>query len=316
MTGSRWTIAVAAVALAACGGQERAPGNTADSAAPGAAADTAAGSGGRTSLGGFEAPESARYDPELDVWYISNVNGSATARDNNGYISRLKADGTADSMKWIAAGANGVTLNAPKGLGLQGDTLWVTDLDAVRGFNRRTGAPVATVNLAGKAKFLNDLVVGPDGIYATDTGVEEGAGGMEHPGPDQVFHIGAGRKASVALRSDSLQGPNGIAWDAAHGHYVIVPFMGNVVRAWKPGSKTMTPLGTATEQMDGVEVLDSARLLITSWPDSNLFVLQDGKSTPVAGDLPSPADIGIDTRRKIVAIPLLMENRVEFRSLP
>jgi hypothetical protein len=36
----------------------------------------------------------------------------------------------------------------------------------------------------------------------------------------------------------------------------------------------------------------------------------------VSGDLPSPADIGIDTKRHRVAIPLLMEDRVEFRSLP
>jgi hypothetical protein len=316
MTGQRWTLAIAALTLAAgCGGQEtRTPANTADSSA--AITDSAAAGSGPTKLDGFENPESARYDADLDVWYVSNVNGSPVAEDGNGYISRLHGDGTADSMKWIVGGASGVTLNAPKGLGLQGDTLWVADIDAVRGFNRRTGAPVATVDLKGKAKFLNDLVVGPDGVYITDTGVESSGGGMKHPGPDQVFHIGARRKASVALKSDSLQGPNGIAWDAAHGYYVIVPFMGNVVRAWKPGSKTVTSLGTAAGQLDGVEVLDSARLLITSWTDSSLFVLQDGKSTTVSGDLPSPADIGIDTRRNRVAIPLLMENRVEFRSLP
>jgi len=318
MTGSRWTPAIAVLTLAAaCGAREtRTPATTDTAAGSSAAADSTAASSGPTKLEGFENPESARYDAELDVWYVSNVNGSPTAKDNNGYISRLHGDGTADSMKWIVAGTKGVTLNGPKGLGLQGDTLWVADIDAVRGFNRRTGAPVATVDLKGKAKFLNDLVVGPDGVYITDTGVESGGGGMKHTGPDQVFHLGAGHKASVALASDSLEGPNGIAWDGANGRYVIVPFEGKVVRGWKPGSKTVTSLGTTAGQLDGVEALDSARLLITSWTDSSLFVLQAGKSTPVSGDLPSPADIGIDTKRHRVAIPLLMENRVEFRSLP
>lgn len=319
MTGSRWTPAIAVLTLAAaCGGREtRAPATTADSSATStAAADSTAAASGPTRLEGFENPESARYDAELDVWYVSNVNGSPVAKDGNGYISRLHGDGTADSMKWIVSGANGVTLNAPKGLGLQGDTLWVADIDAVRAFNRRTGATVATVDLKGKAKFLNDLVVGPDGVYITDTGVESSGGGMKHTGPDRVFHIGTGHKASVALESDSLEGPNGIAWDAAGGRYVIVPFAGKIVRAWKPGSRSLASLGTAAGQLDGVEVLDSARLLITSWTDSSLFVLQDGKSTTVSGGLPSPADIGIDTRRHRVAIPLLMENRVEFRSLP
>jgi len=320
MTGSRWTLALAALACAACGGGEgRTPGGRADTAGAAGTAGTSAtaSTDSAVKIEGFDSPESARYDPDLDVWYVSNVHGSAIAKDGNGYISRLKADGTVDSLKWIEGGRGGVTLNAPKGLALQGDTLWVADLDAVRGFNRRTGAPVATVDLQGKAKFLNDVVVGPDGVYITDTGVEEGrGGGMQHAGPDQVFHIGPGRKASVALRSDSLAGPNGIAWDAANKRYVIAPFMGRVVRGWTPGSKTTEALGTTPGQVDGVEVLAGDRLLITSWADSSLDILQDGKLTRLAGDLPSPADIGVDTKRGVVAIPMLMEDRVEFRQLP
>lgn len=310
-------LAIAALTLAtACGGRDRPAGAGAESTAVNVVTDSAAAPTGPTRVEGFQGPESARYDPELDVWYVSNVNGSPADRDNNGFISRLKGDGTMDSLKFIAAGAPGVTLNGPKGLTLQGDTLWVADIDAARAFNRRTGAPVATVDLKGKAKFLNDAATGPDGIYLTDTGVEAGAGGMKHAGPDRVFRIGAGHKATVALESDSLMGPNGIAWDAAHGRFIIVPFMGTVVRAWTPGAKTITSLGATAGQLDGVEVLDSTRLLITSWADSSLFVLQNGSEVPVSGGLPSPADIGIDTKRRRVAIPLLMENRVEFRALP
>ena len=36
---------------------------------------------------GFAIPESARYDPERDQYFVSNVNAHATASDNNGYIS-------------------------------------------------------------------------------------------------------------------------------------------------------------------------------------------------------------------------------------
>jgi hypothetical protein len=38
--------------------------------------------------------------------------------------------------------------------------------------------------------------------------------------------------------------------------------------------------------------------------------------TTVSTGLPSPADIGVDLKRGRVAIPLLLENRVEFRQLP
>ena len=42
----------------------------------------------------LQNPESARYDKDLDVWFVSNVNGTPSAKDNNGYISRLRPDGT------------------------------------------------------------------------------------------------------------------------------------------------------------------------------------------------------------------------------
>ena len=63
-----------------------------------------------------------------------------------------------------------MTLNAPKGMALRGDTLFVADIDILRMFNRRTGAPLGGVDVAERgATFLNDVAVGPDGsLYITD----------------------------------------------------------------------------------------------------------------------------------------------------
>lgn len=313
MTRSPWTLAITALTFtAACGRGERAA--PADSA-PAAPDSAAAAASGPSKIEGFQAPESIKYDGELDIWYVSNINGTPVAKDGNGYLSRLKGDGTVDSLKWIVSGTNGVTLDGPKGLALQGDTLWVADITNVRGFNRRTGAPVASIAVKG-AKFLNDVAVGPDGLYVTDTGFEGSAKGIEHTGPDRIYRIAPNRSVSVALDSDSLSGPNGIAWDAGQSRFIVVPFAGNVIRAWKPGSKTTEALGTTKGQLDGVELLGDNSFLVTSWADSSLFVFASGTVTPVATGLPSPADIGVDTKRGRVAIPLLLENRVEFRALP
>ena len=54
-----------------------------------------------------------------------------------------------DSLKFIVGGVNGVQLDAPKGMALQGDTLWVADITNVRGFNRKTGVPVASIASRG-----------------------------------------------------------------------------------------------------------------------------------------------------------------------
>jgi sugar lactone lactonase YvrE len=266
----------------------------------------------------LQNPESARYDKDLDVWFVSNVNGLPSAKDNNGYISRLRPDGTPYNVKFIEGGKKGVTLNAPKGLAINGDTLWVADIDAARAFNKRTGAVIANVNIRGRAKFLNGSAVGPDGaVYMTDTGIIFGPKGeMSHPGPDQVFRVRANGDATVALTSPKLQGPNGITWDQREERFVIVSFAGKGIFGWKPGDKDVQTLGNGPGQQDGVVVLPDGRIVVTSWADSSLFVLQNGKTTTVARGIASPADIDLDPKDSRIAVPQLLANAVQFWEVP
>ena len=309
-------IVLAAAALtSACGGK---PATKPAAAEPPAASEAPVASAPATlrDVEGFKHPESVKYDPGLDVWYVSNINGDPLAKDGNGFISRLKGDGSIDSLEFIAGGKKDVTLNGPKGMAIVGDTLWVADIDAVRGFDRRTGVPLATVDLKGQARFLNDIAAGPDALYVTDSGFgPDGKGGMAHPGPDQVFRI-AGGKATLALKNSALAAPNGIAWDSAGGRFIIGPMGGKTIQAWAPNQKKLTPVGDTPGQTDGLEVVGAGRILFTSWADSSLDLLQNGKVTPVATGLASPADIGVDLKDGRIAIPQLMEDKVAFRQLP
>src|SRR6266699_2366237 len=174
-------------------------------------------------VAGFSTPESVLLDSAQDIYFVSNINGSPTAKDNNGFISRVRPDGAIENLKFIEGGRAGVTLNAPKGLAVAGDTLWVADIDVVRAFNARTGAPIDSVKFdsasagGGGAVFLNDVTVASTGaIYVTDTGIRfDDVGNVLHPGPDRVFRIGPDRAVTVAVRGDTLGRPNGLALDAA-----------------------------------------------------------------------------------------------------
>src|SRR5256886_14506251 len=112
---------------------------------------------------GFKTPESVKYDAQLDLYFVTNINGHPSVKDNNGFISRVRPDGSIESLEFVSGGRAGVVLHAPKGTAIVADTLWVGDIDAVRAFNKRTGAPVATVDLGRRgATFPNGVAVRAD----------------------------------------------------------------------------------------------------------------------------------------------------------
>lgn len=260
-------------------------------------------------IGGFQTPESVKWDSAQDVYFVSNINGVPNAKDGNGYISVMGPAGMIRDSAFIKG------LNAPKGMALVGDTLWVADIDVVRAFDARTGSPIATVPIPG-AIFLNDIAAAPDGsLYITDTAIRFTAtGSIEHPGTDQIFRIGPDRKVSVAIQSDTLGRPNGITWDAANQRFIVVPFGAGSIFSWKPGDAKPTVIGTGAGQFDGVEIAAGA-IWVTSWADSSVYRYVNGEGTNLIKGVPSPADIGYDAKRNRVLIPIFTGNRVEIWQL-
>src|SRR5438552_2929931 len=148
---------------------------------------------------GFLTPESVLHDPAQDIYFVSNINGGPTTKDNNGFISRVRPDGAVENLKFIEGGHGGATLNAPKGLALRGDTLWVADIDMVRSFDAKTGAPRDSVSLASLgAVFLYDIAIAQTGaLYIADTGIRfDDVGNVLHPGPDRSYRIGTDRQVT------------------------------------------------------------------------------------------------------------------------
>lgn len=294
-------VVFAAVVLVACSTSK--PDKTPPDSLPGAQSDSA---GLIASPGGFIQPEAVRYDPDQDRYFVSSWGkGDAGAKDNNGFISRMAPDGTIEQLRFIAGGTGGATLHAPRGMIIVGDTLWVVDADAVRGFNRRTGVTLATVDFSTlKLGFLNDIAAGPDALYVTDTGT------------NRIYRIAGGR-VSVAIENSALGGPNGITWDAKGRRFIVVPWDASVIKAWVPGSKTLTEVGkSGATKFDGVEILSADRVLVSSQSDSSLHLFVGGTDRPIIRTGGAPADIAVDTKRNRTAVPFVDRNLVEIWPLP
>lgn len=265
-----------------------------------------------TTITGLSTPESVIWSAKEDAWFVSNINGSPVAKDGNGFISRVSRDGVIDSLHFIMSGRDSVTLNGPKGMALAGDTLWVADIDAIRAFDAHTGKPVASIELGKQATFLNDVAVGPDGvIYITDSGLGfDDKGNPTHPGPDRIFGL-TGRTTKVLAEGDWLNRPNGITWDAANSRFVVVPFGGTALLGWKPGVAKVDTIGTGPGAQDGVEFV-GGDLLVTSWADSSVFAVSSTGDRKVVTGAASPADLGVDQVRGLIAIPLFTKDEVDI----
>lgn len=259
---------------------------------------------------GFATPESVLHEPAADVYLVSNINGSPLEKDGNGFISRLSPDGEVLALKWIDGAAEGVTLNAPKGMAVEGSTLYVADIDCIRMFDVGSGAPTGELCPEG-ATFLNDVAAFSEGggVLFTDSGLDAT---FTPTGADAVYHM-MGDRAVPAVRDPAFGAPNGVAVGGP-GVYVVTFMSGQVFQVTGENERSEV---AAVEggQFDGIEFLEDGRALISDWGASCVHVLDtDGTLGCAFGDLEAPADIGVDRARNRLLVPLF--NADEVRIIP
>ncbi|MDQ3695709.1 MAG: SMP-30/gluconolactonase/LRE family protein [Chloroflexota bacterium] len=267
---------------------------------------------------GLQTPESVLYDQVDDIYLISNINGNPFEADDNGFIMQLSPEGDVFAERWIDGAADDVDLDAPKGMAVVDDNLYVTDIDVIRVFDRTSGAPIGTVEIPG-ATFLNDLAAGPDdSLYVTDMGVQlDDAGEMGPSGTDAVYRIDPDGTVTSLVQAPDIATPNGVEVNANGDIYVVSFAEAGDVFLIQPDGGLVEVAQVPGGLLDGIIALDDGSLLVSSWGAMAVVrITADGEQITVVDGIASPADLGYDSTRNLLLIPDFMGNRVLTVPLP
>ncbi len=251
---------------------------------------------------GLKGPESAVYDPVRDVIYVSNVNGEPAAKDGNGFVSMLSPDGKATELEWVKG------LDAPKGMALVGDILYVADKDVLVAIDVTSGEIKQRYEAAG-AKFLNDVTADGQGrVYVSDMMA------------NSIWRLEGG-EFSEWLRDEALENPNGVLADDGR---ILVGSWGRMADDFStkvPGhmkvvdvaTKKVSPMGDTTPvgNLDGVEPDGRGGYTVTDWLNGAIFhVSADGKATRLLDLNQGSADHEFIEKDRLVVLPMMMDGKV------
>jgi DNA-binding beta-propeller fold protein YncE len=255
-------------------------------------------------LSNFENPESIAVDPEDGSYYVSNIKGSVSEKDGNGYISKISPNGNIVIQQFIGGKAGEVWLNAPKGLAILKTNIFVADIDSVKVFNKITGKPVTTIDFSKwKAQFLNDVALdGEKWLYVSDTMA------------NRIFRIDLqnNNRPELYKASPELGAPNGLIVNPKTGHLMAVTWeKGQIIEM--DGERRVHVLKKGLQTLDGVTLDDSGNLYVSSFEKGEIYKITHygrGAVSTVLSGLTSPADISFDRRKNEILIPSLKGNTV------
>ncbi len=236
----------------------------------------------------LKVPESVLYDERNKVLYVSNIDGQPAEKDGKGSIGKLSLDGKIIQVEWITG------LNAPKGMALYKNKLYVTDLTEVIVIDIKKGSIIEKIPVPD-AVFLNDISIDKNGIiYVSDS---------------ETAKVHKIEQGTVFLLVDKLQRPNGLL---AIKDGLLILDRGSLLKMTNTGqlSKLADGMDPAT---DGIERVKENEYIVSCWGGVIYYLHANGSKTVLSdtrNDKINSADIGYDAKRKIVYVPTFYRNTV------
>lgn len=241
---------------------------------------------------GLKVPESVLHDPARKVLYVSCINGKPTEKNGQGFIARLSLEGAVLDLEWAKG------MDAPKGMGLVGDSLWVTDIDRLHSIDPKTGRIQRTLAAPG-AKFLNDIAVGPKGeVFVSDMTTGK-------------IHVLREGKLEMLADLAPFGGSNGLLMQA--GQLLVGAATGIVKVDPASGKAAIAVPVQGFGMIDGLRAFGEGTYLVSNWSGRTQIVGPGGQATPLLDTTAQKiqsADFEYLAETRTLVIPTFFDNRV------
>jgi hypothetical protein len=212
---------------------------------------------------GLYEPESVAYDPISGKLYITNVKGYA--KNGEGYISRINADGSDFEAKWVT------NLNGPTGIIFYNGKLFFADIDQLKVIDAATGEIINAYKTDDQNPALNDVAVNTAGeIFVSGSGTQT------------VYKLNNEKLVTFIQDTRALQNANGLFFT----HTALLTG-GDNLHAWSPVTGEhlgiLVPENSDVGDIDGITMDKNGRILLSLLNDPKVWQLRsNGETRPLS----------------------------------
>jgi hypothetical protein len=240
----------------------------------------------------LRVPESVLYNEKGKMLYVSNIDGKPDEKDGKGFISQVTLDGKIAKLEWVTG------LHAPKGMGMQGNTLYVADITRVAIIDITSGKILNTIEIDG-AQFLNDITIDEKGnVYVSDSAT------------GKIHKISSGNTTVFFESPNDFKGPNGLL-ATKEGLYITDFPTGDFFKlTW---DKKLKKIGVTAAGGDGIVETGKDHFIVSSWHGEIHSITAAGvvqKLLDTKDQKANSADIAYNGKAKVMYVPTFFKNSV------
>jgi len=245
----------------------------------------------------LDLPESAIYDIQNNLIYVSNIGGKYSQHDGNGFISKIGLDGKIIDLKWASG------FDSPQGLGLINNQLFVADMNRVVVVDIKTGKNMKEYKIEA-AKFLNDVTTDENGdVYVSDCVANK-------------IYLISNDKVELWSEDPLLNGTNGLL--CQKGKLYALNMGNGLLYSIDQTTKTFTELSSGIKNADGVVSDGNVGFFVSGAWQGEIFHINSNNEKSLILDLGKEkriaADIEYIPSKKLLLIPTLAKTVVAYTS--